>query len=322
MTPQKSILKLIRQNHKFLIATHVNPDLDAIASELALAEYLKARGKHVVIVHEKPVIRAFHFVKNIRSIKSLVTFRGSYDVAIIVDCGDLNRIGSVKNILQQGTPIINIDHHFTSKSFAAVNLVDPRASSTAEVIFMLFQRWGVTMTKTIAYYLYLGILTDTGSFRYQNTTAQTHRIVAQLVSFEISPAQIYRLAYEDLQPKHLAVLAKVMQGVRYYRGGQVACVQVPQKVLKTAHGEFDIKDKVFSLLRMLRDVQVIVIFSQESARKTRVNFRSTGHADVAAVAQKFSGGGHKAASGCYIEQPMQQAQKIILPEIFKKVSQP
>lgn len=317
---EKKALALIRQHNNFLIATHANPDLDAIASQLAIAAYLKGQGKRVMIVHEKPVSSTFCFVRAVNRIRPLVSFCGDYDVAIIVDCGELGRIGDVRAIIQDDKPILNIDHHYTNESFGTINIVDPSASSTAEVLFFLLQQWGADFSKEIAYYLYLGILTDTGSFRYPSTTFRTHYVAAQLLKFGIDPAKIYHDVYEDLKPKHLLNLARIIEKVRYSHQGRVACVCLPSGMLKAHQKEFDLKDKIFSCLRMLKDVEVMVILSQESARKVRVNLRSAGSVNVAAIAQKFSGGGHKAASGCTLEQPLAKAKKAVLAQILKKVS--
>lgn len=319
MTPEKKALALIRQRSRFLVVTHVNPDLDAIASQLALAAYLKGQGKRVMVVHEKPVSSAFCFLKAINQIRPLASFCGDYDAAIVVDCGELGRIGEVRSIIQDNKPILNIDHHYTNESFGTINIVDSSASSTAEVLFSLLQQWDADLSKEIAYYLYLGILTDTGSFRYQSTTFRTHHITAQLLKLGVDPVKIYRDVYEDLKPKHLFDLARIIQKVKYYRQGKIACVSLLPGMLKAHQKEVDLKDKIFSFLRMLKDVEVMVIFSQESTGKVRVNLRSAGSVNVAAIAQKFSGGGHKAASGCTLEQPLAKAQKDVLAQIFKKV---
>jgi phosphoesterase RecJ-like protein len=297
----------------------MNPDLDAVCSELALAEYLRMQKKKVFIINEKPLALMHHVLSGYRQIKSLMKSRVDYDLAIVVDCGDMGRIGKVQSILREGKPIINIDHHMTNDRFGHVNIVNPDASSTAEVIFEMFKAWNVKLTKKMAEYFYLGILTDTGSFRYQNTTSRTHQIAAELLKFGLSPTLFYRMAYEDLDSKGFKLLLKIMSCAQYFQQGKVVSLHLPSKILNQTGGAFDLKDKIFYILRMMKEVEVIVLFSQAMPKKTRVNFRSTGKVNVAAMAKLFGGGGHRAASGCILDINIKQAQQMVLKEVLRKM---
>jgi phosphoesterase RecJ-like protein len=310
---------LIKQSKKILIATHVNPDLDAICSELVIAEYLRMQKKQFCIIHEKPLASMYGFLSGARQIKTMGGSAYDYDAAIIVDCADKARIGAVKELFLKDKPVINIDHHWTSDPFASVNIIDPEASSTAELIFETFRAWNVKLTKKMANYLYLGILTDTGSFRYQNTTARTHQIASELLGYGISPSLSYRLAYEDLDAQGFKLLSSVVTAAQYYQNGKVVSLALSAKTLKKIGDRFDLKDKLFYVLRMMKDVELIVVFSEVSAVKTRVNFRSTKKVDVAAIARIFGGGGHRAASGCVLEKNLRMAQKSVLAEVLRNV---
>ncbi len=315
----KKAHSLIRNARQILISTHVNPDLDAICSELALAEYLTMLKKKVFIIHEKAVPAMYRFLPGVAKIKA-ASKNINYDLAIVVDCGELGRIGGVQNTLSPDKPILNIDHHFTNKPFGDVNIVCPKASSTAEILFELFQAWRARMTKRIAQYLYLGILTDTGSFRYQNTLPRTHAIAAELLKFDFSPAIFYRLAYEDVDLKQFKVLLKTVGQAKYFHDGKVVYVPLSKKVLDATAQQFDLKEKLFYTLRMMKPLEAIIIFSEIGRARTRVNFRATGSVNVASIAQYYGGGGHRAASGCILEMNMKEAEKRILPKILRKIS--
>ena len=161
------ILKTIRNAKTFLISTHVNPDPDALASELALALFLKAQGKKVFVVNEEPVPSRFAFIPAVELVYSHKELKKvSYDAAVVLDCGELERIGSVLKLIDRRKALINIDHHITNDTFGTLNFVKPAASSTAEVLFELLKAGKCCLTKEIAVLLYLGIMTDTTIFYF------------------------------------------------------------------------------------------------------------------------------------------------------------
>lgn len=315
----KKVHDLIKKSKRILICTHINPDLDAVCSELAMAEYLRALKKKVFIVHEAPVPSMYRFLPGVGQIKGAAPRHINYDLAIILDCGELSRIGKAQKLLLSGKPIVNIDHHFTSDYFGDVNVVCPKTSSTAEIIFEMFTSWKVRFTKKIAQYLYLGILTDTGSFRYQNTMPRTHEIAAELLKFKFSPAYFYRLAYEDIDLTQFKILLGVIAKAKYFYDGKVVYVSLTKEILAKTAQRFDLKEKLFYALRMMKPLEAIIIFSAIGPAKTRVNFRATGSVNVAAIAQRYGGGGHRAASGCMLGMNINAAEKKVLPEILKKI---
>ena len=162
----KKIIQAIRKYKTFLISTHVNPDPDALCSELALTLCLRARGKKVFIVnHDQVPARLRIFPGSAMVKKYQEKMRIQYDAAIILDCGELARVGDVERLISNDKLLINIDHHITNDLFGHLNFVKPQASSTAEILYELFKEGRYTLTKNIAINLYAGILTDTGSFR-------------------------------------------------------------------------------------------------------------------------------------------------------------
>ena len=166
------ILKAFDRYKTFVIASHVNPDPDALCSQLVVAAYLKLKGKRVHLISHDSVPERFQFLPSAKTIKKFKKGqRINYDVLVVCDCGDLDRIGDVKALVKPGKIIINIDHHVTNHMFGDLNLVVPTASSTAEVLYYLLHRAKAPFNKNIAMLIYLGIMTDTGSFRYDNTSA-------------------------------------------------------------------------------------------------------------------------------------------------------
>ncbi len=308
------ILKTIRKSKSFLISTHVNPDPDALSSELAMALFLESLGKKVYVINEEPVPERFKFLPRINMIRK---FDGhshrKYDVVIILDCGDLDRIGLVRGLVNhEDQIIINIDHHITNDYFGDINWVRPQASSTAEVLFDVLKKFDCTITRDMAVLLYLGIMTDTGSFRYETTSGHTHHVVSELMCYKIPIADLYRKLYEAVPLQDLRLFTKVVAGFKIFFKGKVAIVELPQKIFSKFSHDFDLRDKIFKYLRTIKDLEVIVILTEHKSQVTRVNLRSHGQVDVARIAAQFNGGGHSRASGCMIEKNLVQAKKKIL----------
>jgi phosphoesterase RecJ-like protein len=309
-----------KRHKSFLISTHVSPDPDALCSELALALFLKSLGKRVAVINEEPVPARFSFFPRVGLIKSVKGIpRVAYDAAVIVDCGDLQRIGKVERLLDPKKPVINIDHHITNEGFGSLNFVDPEASSTAEMLFDLLKKAKGKMTEDIAILLYMGIMTDTGSFRYDNTTPRTHEVIGELMRFKIPVNELYRRLYERVPFSDMKMFMRVVSGLELCYGGKVVCVELSKKLMDKFSEDFDLREKIFSFLRSINGIEVLMILSEQNRKKTRVNFRSQGRIDVAKLAAHFGGGGHMKASGCVLEHPVTQTKKMVLKQLEKSL---
>lgn len=314
------IINALKKYNSFLITAHVNPDPDALCSELALASVLRKLGKRVTIINEAPLKSRLKFFPGSAQVKAAAKVkRVSYEAAIILDCGDFDRIGKVKKFVKGDKPILNIDHHITNTKFGSIDLVDARASSTGELLFTLFKEAGWPIDKNIAFNIYSAILTDTGSFRYDNTTSQTHAIVSELLEFPISPNAIFRRIYEAMPMKDITGFINVLNSFEALYGDEVICVELRRKDTARFSQDFDLRDAIFKFVRAIHGVKAYVILTEVARNKTRINMRSNGKVNVAKIARTFNGGGHKNASGCLIEKNLSQARKEILKEIKEKI---
>ena len=314
MTPSK-IIDVIKRHKHFLVTTHVNPDPDALASQIVLCLFLKSLGKMVRSINAEDVPKRYRFLSESKLVKGLKDQRDFFEVVIVVDCGDLNRIGAVNNLIREESVIVNIDHHITNDKFGDYNWVIPEASSTSEIIFDLLRYAQFPLSKKMAILLYIGIMTDTGSFRYDNTNAYTHKVVSELMHFNFSISEIYKKLYESLSLKDLQLLTKVVNSFDSFYGGRVVCIELSQDVLKEFSGEFDLRDKIFQHLRALKGVEVLVILTEQTKNKTRINLRSQGRFNVAELASYFNGGGHRKASGGVLPLNMKETKKRLLKKI-------
>ncbi len=314
----RRLLQTIKRHKTFLVTTHVNPDPDALCSQLAVALYLRSIGKKVHVINSEPLPKRFDFLPGAKGVKAYQEgMRVPCDVAIVVDCGELDRIGKVQKLLGHGERIINIDHHTTNDRFGDLNLVDKRASSTAEVLYEFFSQVQCALTKDLAVNLYLGMMTDTGSFRFENTTPRVHEIASRLLQFKFSVSDLYRRIYECVPHDDFKEFAKLITRFDVFFSGQVICLDLSKKVVAKFSEDFDLRDAIFKSLRSIRGVELFAIFSEAAAKKTRVNFRSVRKLDVARLAGHFKGGGHKRASGCMVDAGMKQARQRVLAEVKK-----
>lgn len=318
MTEQK-IVNALKKSRKVLVTTHVNPDLDAAGSALALALFLKAEGKDVRVYNETgcpPWLRFIPKASWCRKVTGKEKFAA--DTVVVLDCGDLDRIGKVKELIPGNARLINIDHHRTNTGFAHLSLVRPGDSSTCEMLYGVLKKAGCVFTPDMAALLYLGILTDTGSFAFDCTSSRTHQVVAELLKFGLPVADLYRQVYEAIpradMPAFLAALGRFSMEC----GGRVAALGLSRADMAGFSGGFDVRDSIFSFSRAVKGLDVIVVCTEADNGRVRINFRSRGKFDVARLAGRFGGGGHKNASGCYLDGPLSTARELILTAIQKE----
>jgi len=316
----KEVLKACRRYRKFLITTHQNPDADAASSALAMAAFLKSLGKSVCVVNEDALPQWLMFLpqaKLFKRVRQLAAFE--YDAAIVLDCGDRKRVGAAGKLFIEGRPVINIDHHITNDRFGDVNAVIGKASSTCEIIFELLKAAGYRMNKAMSMLLYAGIMTDTGSFRYENTGPRTHAIVAELMAFGLNAPDLYRRLYAGIPVRDLKLFTEVIHDAGLLLDGKVYCVCLPERTVAGFSRSFDLKERLFGFLRMIDGIEVVVILTQINSKETRVNLRSQGKFDVARLAQKFNGGGHMKAAGARIYDNLAAAKKQIIARITRQM---
>ncbi len=320
MSSFKAVIDTIRRHHKFLVTTHHNPDADAVSSALSMALFLKSLGKQVQVLNEDDCPEWLKFLPGTSMFKKVSDVkRVDYEVAIVLDCGDRKRVGGVNKFIQEGKPLINIDHHVTNDKFGSINVVQSKASSTCEMVFDFLKETKHKLNKNLAILLYAGIMTDTGSFRFENTSAHSHAVAQELMAFKFSAAKMYDRLYVGMPVVDLKLFADVIHHAQLLDGNRVYCVALPKKQVDRFSKSFDLKEKLFTFLRSVEGIEVVVILTELSAKEVRINLRSQHDFDVASLAQQFEGGGHKKAAGCKIYEPLAQAQKIICGAIHKRL---
>jgi len=316
----KKIIRAINKYQKFLISSHVNLEGDAICSELALAELLKSKGKTVYIINDSKVPSVYKFLPKINSLKCNRGNIPNFDAAIIVDCSDIGRIGKVARLITEDKLIINIDHHIGNGTFADINWVKPNTSSTTEMIYDILKRCRHKINKEVAMLLYVGIMTDTGSFRYSNTTDYTHRVVADLLKHKLPINKIYRNIYESNPASDMRLFAQLLKNFKLDRTGQIAWLKIKGEVLLKNKIQIDLGEQFLAFLRSIKGVEVVLLFRElKNKNQVRVNFRSQGSVDVNKIAVSLGGGGHKSASGCTLKGGLKKAEDLVISKVKRAI---
>ena len=319
----KKAVELIRKNKSFIISAHTNPEGDALGSELAFYWLVKKMGKEAVIVNEDNVPPECEFMPGVNNIRKYKNERQkfNFDCFVTLDSSDLKRIGEVYRLNYSNKLILNIDHHISNSNFADVNWVDPNASSCSEMIYRLYKKMKVGMDKDAALALYVGILTDTGSFRYSNTSAFTHRVVAELLEFGISVPEVYKYAYENIPFDDMKILIRALLAINKDAKGKIIWFEVSHNLLKNKKLSFDLAEHLLTFGRAVRGVEVVVLFKENLGIKNEihVNLRSQGKIDVNKIASCFGGGGHKAAAGATVHGKIGSVRRKVLDKIKKEI---
>ena len=318
----KGCVECIKRNKRFLLTVHTNPEGDALGAELAFYNLLKKLGKVAVIINEDEVPYGYNFLPGINNIQKKIRNKRylkkiDFDCFVILDCSDPQRTGEIYKINTQGKPVINIDHHISNNKFGDVNWIEPYTSSTSEMIYKLFKKLRVPFDKDTAICLYVGMLTDTGSFKYSNTSGSTHKAVADLLRFKLNVPQIYKNIYENIPFDDMKLLGKILPDMKKEATGKIIWFQVEKKILRNRKLSFDLTEHVLSFGRAIKDAEVTVLFKENLGVKDeiRVNFRSQGKVDVNKIAQFFGGGGHKTASGATVHGKIDSVRRKVLAKI-------
>ncbi len=318
----EKVIKAIRKHKKFLITAHVNPEGDAIGCQLAMKELLVKLGKAAFIVDNDPVPGHYKFMPGSAAISNRLSRVGEFDAAIVLDCPTLKRIGRVSELLTEDKMVINIDHHISNEKFGDVRWVDPAASSAGEMVYLLFRRFGVKLSRDAALVLYIAILTDTGSFNYDNTTSMTHRIAGELLEYGLKPAAVSEDVYERRSEIDISFLGLVLSTIKMNRTGQVAYLDITRKMLKDTGADAAKSEGFVNYARSIEGVKVAAIFKEDLKKPGIINvsFRSKGDADVNKIASAFGGGGHVKASGCVIAGTLSEVKKKVIAKIEEGLS--
>lgn len=309
------IIKLLRQSSKVAIISHIMPDGDTLGSSLAMAAALKQKGKEVLCLCADAVPPLYAFLPGADAVMSPHDTDADIPVVLAVDCSDEERLGSCNKIFAKADYTVNIDHHISNTFYACYNMVDTTAAATAELVYQLIKLMGVDVNAQIATCLYTGIVTDTGRFSYDNTTAATHEIAGDLLNCGVKASWLNDELFNKRSLQRTLLLGRALNTLETHGGGAIALIKVDMEMLASVGANDSDCDGLVNYARDIDTVEVGLLFKETNNGHIKVSLRSKDHVDVNAIAAKFSGGGHKKASGCTIKASMDEAVKMVLEEV-------
>jgi len=318
MKKMNEIAKMLKKYKKFLITSHVNPEGDSLGSQLAAANLLRAMEKNFTIVNHDRVPAHYEFLPEADLVKAVSEItKTDFDAALVLDCPNLERTGSVKPLVEKVKHVINIDHHVSNENFGEINWVKPDVSSVGEMIYRLYKKLGCKITREAALFLYISILTDTGSFNYSNTSAATHEIVSDLLGHGIEPYRVTRRIYENKTPGDIKLLGKALESLTITGGGKIAFMAIRKKQFRQTGTMPSSCENFVNFARSVRGVEVAVFFREDLKKKGlfHISFRSSRKADVNKIARALGGGGHKKAAGCLRTGSFEKVKREVLKAI-------
>jgi len=316
-----SLQKLCSQHERFLIISHVRPDGDAYGSTLALGLCLRAMGKDVWMANEDGLAPSFTFLPGSDSLTRLPADIPETDRLIIaVDCADQKRLGGdLKRGDQILLPDVNIDHHVSNPGYAKLNLIDAESPATAQVLYEIITALNWPMNAEIAANLYVGLMTDTGNFRYRQTTARTFEIAAKLVAAGADPTSLAESCYQSFRAERLLLMREVFNAIHFTSGHRVAWFCLTPEVYTRSGAIPDETEGLIEYLQTVRTVEVAFILEAMPGGLTRASMRSRGTVDVQKICQEFGGGGHRLAAGLRTKLDPATLEKKLLELIEKQL---
>ena len=312
---------IIKSSKNILIISHINPDGDTLGSMLGLAGAIKENFKKkcdTLLVSNLPKI--YEFLPEVKDSKTIDTIDKSreYDLAINVDVAAIDRIADGQILFDKAKYTVNIDHHKTNNAYADLNIINPDASSTGEILYGIMKQLGWEISYETAVCLYTAILTDTGSFRFNNTTAKALDAASELVKIGVKPPEIYKYCYES-NPKSLVLLqAYCVEKAVFSEDNKIVYTTVYKKDIEKFCAGEDCTEGLTEKLRAIATTEVAFVVKQSGHNISKVSMRSNG-IDVAAVCAVFGGGGHALAAGCVVKASVEETVRKILDEVNKKM---
>ena len=320
-TARAAVVHELQAGEKFLLTTHENPDGDALGSLVAMNLTLRALGKDTVMFLSEEEFPLPYEYKDLPlgDVSQSLPDDAEGRTIVFLDCGNLDRM-PVSFFGREDAHIVNIDHHHDNTRFGTANLVVDGASCTAEIIWDLLPDLGVELTLPIAEALYVGLVTDTGKFQYENTTPVSHRMAASLLECGVDVHQIFRRLYENVPFAKLELLARVLSRVERYDGGRLTLSYILRKDYEETGGDENYSEGIVDHIRALEGTCVAALVREQLKEGRegvmKVSLRaSADEVDVSVIARKEGGGGHRQAAGFSTTRPLEDLIPFLREEI-------
>ena len=303
------VVELIEEKRKFAITSHFRPDGDSLGSSLGLYWLLRALGKDVEVIMRDPVPHAYQQLPGAKEVRVTPAVDGSYHAVFVMECSDISRPGLIDLDKQF---VVNIDHHSTTVLFGKINWIDSTASAVGEMIYNLCKATGVRVTREIAECCYTALITDTGSFHYSNTTERTFKVASELLRTGVKPAKTAEAVFASYPWSRIQLMGAVLSTARRDSTGRIACLRHSLEMQASAHASDEDADGFVNYPLTVEEVEAVAMLKESELGVYRTSLRSKGEVNVAKVAEKFGGGGHRNAAGCTLRGTWEEAEEKII----------
>ncbi len=301
----KQIANQLKASSRLLLTSHANPDGDAVSSMLALGLALKKIDKDIVWLNESPIPAVYRFLPSVDRISQAVDADHPFDVAVVMDCGNTERVGCPAAIIDRAPMVVNIDHHDTNTGFGHLQYIDPKACATTELIYRLLEKMGISLDQNIATAIYTGILTDTGSFRFSNTNSAAFAICTEMTALGVDPYDIAQQVYGPYPLERIKLLNLALDSIEISANRKLSIMTVTQAMLNQTGTQLEDVDGLIHYAKRIQNVKVAALIQElrngnetaGSRGQYHVSLRSDGTVDVSAIATTYGGGGHRTAAG-------------------------
>lgn len=307
--------KLAAARNIFCIA-HPYSDGDALGSQLALYHYCQAAGKNCVCLNFEPLPEQLSWLDGSDKLQNCLPDNIEFDLAFLMETTDARRMGDRVNLFPRAREAVHLDHHIDVIGLGTINILEEKASSTCEILFNILEKTGVELNLACREALYVGIMTDTGNFRFNNSTPRSHEIVAKLIGNDLIVDEIYKKVYENTGYKRTVIHGTVMSRAQSLCNGRLISSWLSLDDFKKLEaGEVD-ADGAIRNLSCIKGIEAALLFKEVEGGKVKISFRSTGRIDVMEISRQFNGGGHKLASGAQLDGTLEE----VMPRIINAVA--
>ncbi|MBW2517119.1 MAG: bifunctional oligoribonuclease/PAP phosphatase NrnA [Deltaproteobacteria bacterium] len=308
----EQILQLIKSRERILVASHAEPDGDCLGSLVALGLALNKLDKTITLFNSSAIPAVYRFLPGVEGIVRQIKEAEEYDLAIVLDCGDIARVGEDSSVVEQIPIVVNIDHHVSNTGFGDLQLIDTDACATAEIIYRLIKALEIPFDKAIATAIYLGILTDTGSFRFSNTNPAAFAISKSMIDIGVEPYTVAQRVFGTYSLGRIKLLNLALNSIEISENGKLSLMTISRSMLNSTGTSTEDIDGLINYARRIEDVRVAALIHEikngagkfTNMNRYHVSLRSDSSVDVAKIANKFGGGGHTSAAGFQIESTL------------------